>query len=329
MPTGNDKDRNIAIFEDVLGLKHLKNLKYVAKLVDTVFGAIGDWTRPWRMRREADAEAYATRVTSAARRNARELDYRQLVRFEHLGRRTQRNIESITFQAAQIEVPDVDDQPVDEDWAVAFFAACEDVGNEQMQSLWAKLLAGEVAHPGTYSLRTLQVVKTLSQLDAQLFTNFCSYCWKFEEFGPNGYVAFAWPIFKYEYDAWKLAHLRTMGLVSDEIAISHREVLEPRFEYFGKRYQVRCTVGSIREMKVIPLSEAGAQLFPISGATSKTELPDRVKEVFWGGLEGGTVLTRPGSGRPHRQSRERRRKPRLSSAPMFLLPGRGKGNDSR
>ena len=41
--------------------------------------------------------------------------------------------------------------------------------NLEMQLIWAQLLAGEVAEPGTFSLRTLQLVRNLQESDARLF----------------------------------------------------------------------------------------------------------------------------------------------------------------
>ena len=46
-----------------------------------------------------------------------------------------------------------------------------------MQSFWARLLAGEVTKPGSFSLRTLALVRVMSKDDADLFTRFCSMVW--------------------------------------------------------------------------------------------------------------------------------------------------------
>ena len=46
----------------------------------------------------------------------------------------------------------------DFDWFVRFFEAVGNVSDETMQNLWAKILAGEIAHPSTFSLKTLDVM---------------------------------------------------------------------------------------------------------------------------------------------------------------------------
>lgn len=80
----------------------------------------------------------------------------------------QRNIEQITSTAA-IELAhekDVSDTPVDEDWITRFFEYAESISSAQMQMVWARLLAGEIKKPGSYSVRTLEFVKNLSQSEA-------------------------------------------------------------------------------------------------------------------------------------------------------------------
>lgn len=67
------------------------------------------------------------------------------------------------------------DEPYDFDWFVRFYEAVGNVSNEQMQEIWAKILSGEISRPGTFSLRTIEVLKNLSQKDAELFGKICSF----------------------------------------------------------------------------------------------------------------------------------------------------------
>ena len=46
-----------------------------------------------------------------------------------------------------------------------------------MQILWAKVLAGEANNSGSYSTRTIDFLSTMDKRDAQIFQNFCSFCW--------------------------------------------------------------------------------------------------------------------------------------------------------
>ena len=69
------------------------------------------------------------------------------------------------------QVPDVEP---DMAWTSSFSEAAQDVSDADMQELWARVLAGEVARPGTTSLRTMNVLRSLDQRTAQLFKRLCS-----------------------------------------------------------------------------------------------------------------------------------------------------------
>lgn len=57
------------------------------------------------------------------------------------------------------------------------FSLGQDCGDDEVQIIWAKILAGEVSQPGRVSRKTLAIVKTLGKEDAHLFTKVCSYAW--------------------------------------------------------------------------------------------------------------------------------------------------------
>jgi len=93
-------------------------------------------------------------------------------RAEFQNLKAQLNLESIaTFAAEDLkdEGP-VSEEPVDEDWSTRFFKYAEDISNEEMQTLWGKILAGEIKRPKSFSLRTLELLRNLSKEEADLFT---------------------------------------------------------------------------------------------------------------------------------------------------------------
>ncbi|NMM41573.1 TIGR03899 family protein [Pseudoalteromonas arctica] len=90
----------------------------------------------------------------------------------------QQNIEAIMAMALSF-CPDVtsNGQP-DSDWVERFIALCEGTSNESMQKLWAKILAGETVSPGTFSIKSLQTLKQMTQREAdalQKCTAICGY----------------------------------------------------------------------------------------------------------------------------------------------------------
>ena len=58
------------------------------------------------------------------------------------------------------------DRRVDDDWLWRWREAAGGVSSEKLQLLWGKVLAGEIRSPGTFSLRTLEFLKNLSQDEA-------------------------------------------------------------------------------------------------------------------------------------------------------------------
>jgi len=59
------------------------------------------------------------------------------------------------------------DRKVDDDWLYRWRDYAGDVSADTMQHLWGKILAGELKAPGSFSLRTLDFLRNLSQDEAQ------------------------------------------------------------------------------------------------------------------------------------------------------------------
>lgn len=97
----------------------------------------------------------------------------QSVRFRAAKR--QANVETIVrTAAAELGDKTVPDDEPDHDWTARLFEYGQDVSAEEMQMLWAKVLAGEVERPGSTSLHTLSVLRDLDRETAKLFANLCS-----------------------------------------------------------------------------------------------------------------------------------------------------------
>lgn len=156
----------------------------VNKLVDTISSAIGIVYEPTRIKRLADAETYKIKVLANAQIEAESLGNTELAtRIDEVSRmvvakelRRQDNIAYIVNEAIkQIELKEqVSDEEVDPDWTTRFINIAQDISNEEMKNLWAQILAGEVAKPRTYSLRTLECLKNMTKDEATLFVKFAS-----------------------------------------------------------------------------------------------------------------------------------------------------------
>jgi uncharacterized repeat protein (TIGR03899 family) len=177
--------------------------KPLTKLVEVVSNGVGNVTRPYLIRKTAEARAYEIEIISKSiKDNQQELekigfdseglsissldwhsiqeeksiDQRSKDRLDYKEKKRQRNIENITQKAFEDigKESTVSDEPVDEDWTTRFFDYAEDISNKEMQELWGKILAGEVKKPKTYSLRTLETLRNLSKEEAEVFQKFAS-----------------------------------------------------------------------------------------------------------------------------------------------------------
>ncbi|HXY37727.1 MAG TPA: DUF2806 domain-containing protein, partial [Planctomycetaceae bacterium] len=115
------------------------------------------------------------------KKNAVQLAKRAAARVENEMLRQQSNRESIVRRAADLLPEDVSDESVENDWVAQFFEQCQNVSDSEMQLLWAKILAGEIARTGRFSRRTLHAVNVLDKKDANLFTNYCKFVWTLDQ----------------------------------------------------------------------------------------------------------------------------------------------------
>lgn len=182
---------------DVIGIG-----KSVEKIAEFVKAGIGTAYKPIGMmlegkaeasniKRRADANAYELdTIANGCRKNIdmpvaydngaisistespQDLLERAKARFCYQLTTEQRNIESIIEGAKQElqDTPEVPDVPVDQRWAMRFFECAAEISDEETQELWAKVLAGETKKKGSFSLRTIEVIKNLSKEEAELFT---------------------------------------------------------------------------------------------------------------------------------------------------------------
>jgi len=156
--------------------------KPLEKLVEVISSGIGTLYRPRSIRKDAEAEAYKIELIERAKSRAiaenKELDAETADKIQdrifQKEIRRQRNIDTVSHIAAnQLKIEEtVSSEPVDVDWATRLFNIVEDVSNEEMQTLWGRILAGEVKQPKSFSVRTLELLKNLSKDEAETFTKF-------------------------------------------------------------------------------------------------------------------------------------------------------------
>lgn len=155
------------------------NLGDVAKPADTlikkVSKAVGGIFAPYQIKRIAKAEAEAAIIRAQSEIEITDLHRRAMHRFVEEEATRQQNIETITEKAIPLLAHQTDAEAIEDDWVTNFFDKSRIVSDNEMQDLWARVLAGEANSPGTYSKRTVNFIGDLDKSDAELFAILCGF----------------------------------------------------------------------------------------------------------------------------------------------------------
>ena len=159
----------------------LINLGDLAKpataLIEKISEGLDGYFKPFQIKRVAKATAEAEFIKAQGQIEVTDLQRRALGRFVVEEAKKQDNIEKITEKA----IPQLEDsarpKDIEDDWIANFFDKCRIISDDEMQSLWAKILSGESNSPGSYSKRTVNLLGSLDKSDAKLFTSLCVFKW--------------------------------------------------------------------------------------------------------------------------------------------------------
>ena len=213
----------MADLQNLIGLE-----KPLEKLIETVgegFGVVGNAVFKFDAKRikrigEAQAEAEKTKIIKKAEGEADAIVVlnRASKRFALEQYNRQINLENIVVKSKEYLERNVSDQPVDKDWTARFLSVAQEVSREEIQELLAKILAGEVSKPNTYSLRALEVIRNLSRNELEGFKKFIALS------TPNGYFhihgANREPLLKYGLHFGDFVHLADIGLFNPSTMLS-------------------------------------------------------------------------------------------------------------
>lgn len=85
----------------------------------------------------------------------------------------QENLEQIMLLAYQECNNDDAAGEVDPDWMTAYLRLAEEICGNNMKVLWAKILAQEITSPGSFSVKSLETLKKMTQREAGVFQRCC------------------------------------------------------------------------------------------------------------------------------------------------------------
>ena len=185
----------------------------------------------------------------------------------------EQNLASILEQALHERIEGPGPQAVEDDTAAHLFEKAKLVSDQEMQSLWARIMAGEMNAPGTFSKRTMSFVSDLSKEEAEQFTRLCGFCWNIQ--GPIPLVVdFKADIYKSnQVDFSMLKHLEAIGLI-DFMSVNGNfnktysgSGIKLPIEYYGQiqfldldKTRNKLNTGQVR------LTQIGKELFSICGS---------------------------------------------------------------
>jgi hypothetical protein len=255
---------------------------FLTRLLEVVASGIGAVSRPWMIRRLASADADASVIKARAEQEIQlllgaapaessgepvdqlrlgpapeskaELRQRTLARLEQQELKRQANIEIVFARAANEDGPAPPPESPDPDWVARFFGAVQDISSSEMQFAWGKILAGEIRRPGTYSLRTLEIVRNLTTSEADGFRRIAGCIDK--QSGALLYYVESGALLS------PLAPLVEAGLFHSATMWTPRSGVD--LEYPSGKLHVTCESRSFVDVNFI--TEAGRQLLPIVDA---------------------------------------------------------------
>ncbi len=146
-------------------------------LIEKVSDALGGYFKPYQIKRVAKAEAEAEIIRAQTQIDVTDIQRRALYRFIAEEGKKQDNIEKITEKAIPLLEDSSNPKDIEDDWVANFFDKCRIVSDDEMQSLWSKVLSGEANAPGSFSKRTVNFLSSIDKIEAHLFTSLCGYGW--------------------------------------------------------------------------------------------------------------------------------------------------------
>ena len=152
----------------------------------------------------------------------------------------QDNLEAVFRQAAD-RLGKAGQEPLDSGWMARFLAGAGEAVNELERSVWAGLLAAEIAEPGAISRRTLTFLREMDTWELASLAKYCAFAFSFESgwrfvFAEEAALREIWV---YERDVEQTAHWVRIGLLANTV-----ERLEPgklrglRINYHGRAWEL-------------------------------------------------------------------------------------------
>ena len=271
----------------------LVNLGDISKpavvLIEKISEAVGGLAAPWQIKRVSKAAAKAEVIKARAKIEITDLHERALRRWIEEEAKRQKNMEDITAKAIPQLNEDSKPDTMDDDWITNFFDKCRLISDNEMQTLWSRVLAGEANTPGTYSKRAVNLLSELDKSDAELFTQLCGFCWRIV----NSLVPLIWDIEAEIYNRHRInfntvGHLESIGLIrSESLGFSQFDLPKRTvLQYYDEQLLLDMGSDTNNELYIgkTLLTKIGYELAPICGSKPVDGFYEYVKNQWKGYL---------------------------------------------
>ena len=254
-------------------------------LIKKVSNAVGGLFVPYQIKRVAKAETEAAMIKAQSDIEITDLHRRAMHRWIDEEARRQKNMEDITNKALSQLNKEANPDSMEDDWITNFFDKSRIVSDDEMQTLWSRVLAGEANTPGTYSKRTVRFLSDLDKTDADLFSKLCGFSWMMGVVVPLVFDAQAEIYKRYGINFNSLSHLESIGLVRFEPLTVFRSNNLPKIfsiSYYSKLLflEMPKDVDNQLEIGHVILTKIGQELAPISGSKPVDDFWDYVTDKW-------------------------------------------------
>lgn len=170
------------------------------------------------------------------------------------------------------------DEELDDDWLNYFEQYAEKASSERMQDLWARVLAGEIRKPTSFSLTTLRFLSELDKKIASLFEQEVMYRTH------DGYIFMPGKDELRDQKLLDLAFLEDVDLLHN-VVTGFKQTHKPNSEgIVGWRegnFLLRAETKRETKLSLIPLTRIGREIVSILPPTEPLEVLERIgKQIY-------------------------------------------------
>lgn len=260
--------------------------KVAEMVVNKLSDAAGVFYEPRRIINNAIANAEAERILAKSKRMIEldDLQFRTCNRLLFEEAKKQENIDAVIQKALPDISEDADPSKMDNDWIALLLDKVKLVSDEEMQSLWSRILAGEANEPGKFSKRTINFLASMDKRDAEMFTKLCAFAFYIDGFIPL-IVDIKNDIYKrHAVNFGVLKHLESIGLVGfPGIGNFTRSIdkSKPQTVYYHESsFIIDIEQAEMLDVGQATFSQVGAELATIVDIDPVPEILDHVLQ-YW------------------------------------------------